>query len=1461
MVSIPLWMVSSCSGMVVTSQSASSADETSTGVRECLVQHLRGGVEEDEWMSDGSSMLQREECDSEGIIRTEMVTVNQDGASDDWEEPVITTLSACTNREIPVQALIVPECSYLGADDKDCQLPIERVMAPSGSPGPPPSDHLPLCPGAPVSQPEQNNVEAKRWKGKRRNTTSVLGESECGVEGQSSNEHGQLLASPQCESELAQESIPEDPESAAMDTASRLEWPCAANHLQGGGCPSPNLPQSTVRQEPSCSSNHPKVEPITDRPAEVGLSIGEPGIQVKQEAFHSSNGEPGIQVKQEAFHSNFKSNERYTFDVPLESPDCARLVPIVYHLQKPSSLLLLQQKKDRKKAIAKEKRRQAKEDQCNQENSESNHAHTLLHGEGSSGLNKLVIKQEPIFAGSCNLGEMVDLPQAMETSSPSASVSIATEETSPATQPALHFACLPPTPAEDLTLGTKDLSVQELLSKFTMGNNEADEEEKECTDGVLGASGIYTSTETSLPAEGDNNEALTWLENGDRTDISVGPEARDGSRVASSSSVGLDLLTPSTLDSLPNGMGMDSTRTVSGDLLLSSRGDHTAEYPLLAQQIQELEGVHALGSDDRTAVSKEGTREHDREDGNNSQSVRQKDDSEMDTTKGSQEQLKQVRKKLGTARKMGKDKTAVKLGRGKNMVNMAAASSQDALHSDVGVSESPSTWQNPKEIEDVPGDEGSGAFANVGSRDLNMESSRHIDSVGQKDSATADVMEENVTELQQVKKKKKKKVAGLRKIDKEQTAPVLLHGGKGKHPARKSSASSYNSCENLSESPKPAQKASKEMDSALAHEVSATFATDGKLEPHMDADIQPLPKDVTASDRMEESCTELQPGKKKVGLQKKNDKSPPVSPVHMVREQDGIIQSRKRPRNTNELASPAKRSRKSSPLSPEKEAPPTSEDSGSTSPARVERQSPKMPKKHSTKLPAAEGIKGECGSPDQPTCSQDTPGTVTLTDPHNCVPVPDSRPVTVPVTEEGPPIQGRKRGRKIKLQPAKKVAQHLPSKKLLEANNAKSSQPVHEAVPVAEGAQEGPSSSAHVRQGSNPTVDEPFTFNLEKNQERLCGSLKLQAGTARDTAWPQNSTPLSFSFLLPESKANAADATSRPDGTWVSNSDSPPPPLPQTPSSSISSYQPTPAGSSGDLAIDAEGCFVRKPEEGDLLELHPLGDFDDVSLLDDDPRGPAGDLAGRLSRAIKTAPKTDRPAHLRVPQNMVSVRKGQVASCLPVQTAPQREVSQRVRDWVEGISREPPLPPPQQVLKMEPLRPEDDEDFVSASIVNGPAVMLNYSEFPTRPSSNQHGPPAAPEHRSRGSSSDIPPSNSFRRWKGFCRCFLLNVPCLHKSCNYIHERRAELPSEVMRHLAVSVPSNCDWQSFCVCLHFLSRCVVSNGDHYICMYSLPPLLRQLDDCVWWSSLAFGWWIVIHEYDYNYVKNLIYFAHCA
>lgn len=1451
-VSIPFWKISQYIGRTETSQSASSADETtSAGVRVCLlVQHPCGGVEEEALTSEESSQLQREECftpDSEDLALTQMVTVNEDGASGDLEEPVITTLSACTNRELPVQAMIVPECSYLGAEDKGHLQTIERVMSPVWNPGPSTSKRSPLSGDASVSmklpQPKHNNAGPKRWKGKGKKRASVLGGSESGVEGQSSKEQGQQFSSPQCISQLAQESIPDLPEPAAMDTASHLplQLPCGANLLQRGGCLSPDVPQSTVERQPTTSSSkQPKAEPITDGPAEV----------------RPNNGESSIQVKREAFRSDFKSTERYTFKVPMEYPNCARLVPIVYHHQKPIAEVLLQYQ--RAQEIRKEERRKlAREALCNQGSNGPNRA--LLPGERGSGLNKITIKQEPIVAGSCNSGGMVHPPQDMEPSSTCATASTTTEETSPATQPAHRCACLPPTPpeqVEELALGTKDLSVKELLSKFTMGNDEADEEEKE----------------VSLPGEGDNSEVLTWPESGDRTDVSVGLEAGDGGKVASSSTVGLDLLTPSTLESLPTGMEVDSARTVSSNFLLSCQGDQIAsESPLLAQQIQEMEDVGTPGDDGRAAYSQAGDRDPDMDGGRNIQLVEQKDVTATDKAEGSHSQLKQVKKKkLGRPRKIDKDQTALKLGRGKNIASMAVTSSRNTLRLNMNVSESPlSAQKTPKEMVDLPGDEES-------ARHLATEGDGHIQLVVQKDGAATDVMEESFTELQQVKKKK---VGRPRKINKEQKAPEPLHSGKGKHPAKKASGSSYNSNslshESVSESPIPSQGASKGGDNAPGGEVSVPPATKGEREPNReDVNIQPVLKDFTASNRTEGSCTELQPAKKKVGRPRKVDRSPPLSPVHVVREQDGIISSRKRARNISELASPAKRSRKSSPLSPEKEPPATaSEDNRGTSPARVGVQSPKQPKRHLTRLLAAEGNKGACSSPEKPSCSQVPPETVNTTDSLNLAPLTDDKHVTAPVAVEEPPVQGKKRGRKIKLQSAKKVAQHLPSKKLLEGSSTESPHPAHEAVPVAEGAQDEPSFSADVQQGCNPTIDEPFTFNLEKNQERLSSSWKSQASNARDptanTLQPHNSTPLSFSFILPESKAKVADATSRPDGTWVSNSESPPP-LPLTPSSSISSYQPSPAGSSGDMAVDAEGRMIRKPEEGDLLELHPLGDFDDVSLLGEgDPRGPVGDLAGRPSKAmkcvLKTKPKMDRPVHLKMPPNTVSVSRGKVSPCLPDQKASQKDVNQRVRDWVEGISLEPPLPPPQQVWKTEPLRPEEEEEFVSASIVNGPTVMVNYSEFPTHPPSNQHGPPLAPEPRVWSTINDIPARNSFRRWKGFCRYGLLNEPCLHSPCTYHHQIRVKLPNEVKEHLAVSVTSGCGSVSMYVgiCMYCPNECLVVTV--WGCIVYYLPRCQGNGVIVWEGSVSFcddyvssttylhhlwpGGGIGIHEYDYS------------
>ena len=1308
MVSVSLRKLPKYRGRLETTQVCSHGSEAPgySGAHESFTD---SGSEDDEQMSKASTHHlsgERLTPDSEDVELSQMVTINGDGAGGDLEENIVTTLSSLMHKDVCVQPMIVPECSYFGTEDLDQLQPIERVNAPVVHlTDLPPGDHSPHSADDSMSvklpQSEHNSIGPKRRK-RLKKVSTLDAAAESGVEGQSSKEQSPRLVFPQYVSESTQESCLDLPESAAMDTNPQLPQgsPCAAKHLRDGSL-SPDPLQSTMEQQTTPSSTGcPSVEHAEIGPVEDG----------------TSNGESSIQVKCEAFYANFKSTERYSFDVPFEYPDCARLVPIMYHLQRPSSYV--QKMKDRE-----EKRHLRKLSK------QMSGAHVASLPATPDGVRQF--KQEPLFADGCNSGEVAHPPDHMETSTPCAT---ALEAMPPVTHSVLGCACLPLTPPEqsgERTLGTKDLSVKDLLSQFTEGNDEVTEEEREAgtDDEVMGASGPHTKDlKVCLRGGGDNSDVLTWLVSGESNDVSVGLEARSGGKTASL--LGLDLLTPTTLESLPTGKGVDNEMT--GVVGISSsfspspcQADQiVSESPLPSKEAcEEMEDVCSPGEGSASG------RDHNMEGDKNIQTSKHGKKMIVTESRGQEEggraPLHGKKRRVGRPRKTDKDRTALEPFHtvGRRMSARTAVANNSTSLPDQNASESPvSDQKTPKETEDAPQDEGCAAFAKVDDRESNVDDDRDI--------------------------------------------------------------------------------------------------------------LQPAGnKEVTAGDTINGSPAQLQQGmKRKVGRPRKSDKSPPPASVSMVNEQDGIGHSRKRTRSASELASPAKRSRKSSSPLPEREPATTNKD---ISPMRDEVQSPKprQPRRHSARLLVAECVKDASSTPDQPTSNQDPPDeAANLTIPFNSAQPPDEKSVNAPVTTSDAPDTGKKRGRKIKLRSAKQMVQHETSQKLRKGNNVHSQtqeqantgtieqrntqtpQParvgkMEESPQVTTGTTDGPS-AADVQWGCTPSADVPFTFNLEKNQERL---LKLPARSGREpaanTQQPPNPTQLSFSFVVSESKAKSHDpnseskakvtlSTSRLDEAWASNSDSPPPPLPQTPSSSISPYQPSPANSIGDMEVFAEGGLTRKPEEGDLLEIHPLGDFDDVSLLGDGAQASAGELVGHQSKAVKCVLKSEQkwafkperkeePVHLKAPQKKLNTNVGRVPPLFPPNASPM-EKHQRVRDWVEDVSREPPLPPPQQLLKTTegPLQPEEDEEFVSASIVNGPIVMATYSE-PAFPPSNQHGP-VVPEPRGWVSNNHDPPTTSFRRWRGFCRYHLLNVPCLHKPCFFHHCPRLELPSDVLHHLAVSV---------------------------------------------------------------------------
>ena len=1269
MVSIPFWRLSKYKWRLETSESGSNADGKLScgGTQEGFVQSSDGDSKDEEEMSSGSS--QRGTQDSEDVVSSQEFSVNEDEAGGELEESSVTPLSANMN----VQPMVVPECGLFGIENEDQLQLIERVSVPFDSLCDlPPDDQSSQSPDESTSLPKDNSSIGPKRK-KRRMKDSTLSASESSVEGHSSKEQCPPVGSPQCVSESVQESNLDLPKSAAMNASSQLpaDYSSTIEHLQEGSVSSDPPQSPTEHHTASSSSDCVSMElaakaPIKDR---------------------TSNGESDIQVKCEAFHANFKSTERYSFDVPLEYPDCARVVPITYHLQRPSTYL----QRSKEKAERRQMRKLYQQ--------EKNGAHLTSFPATADGAG--CIKQEPFFADDCSSGKEGHALHYVEPSTPSTSAPTVGKEVPPLTQSALNCACLPPTPPEQMserTLGTEDLSVKDLLSQFTEGNDEGTEEEKEGqTDNEeMAASNPHTSTEASHTVGRGSGEMFPWLVSGESNDVSVGRDAEGGGKRASTSPPNLELLTPSTLESLPSGKGVNS----------------------------EMTGVASVNNNNNSFLS-------------------------------SPSQVNQI------------------------------------------TSESPLP---PKRVcEEVEGGSLGDEHTAICS-DPNVQSekdSQALQDAEKKTATTASITPEICTPMQEIKRK----VGRPRKSDKGRTtsARTSVTGSK----ASPSDQSASNDLVTAHKSPR-------EVDAGLQDDgcaASEERSTNDSRDIHHTAGS----KDGADAAEGEGSSVPLQQGsQRKVGRPRKGDRTSPTSAnAASDHERDAICKSRKRTRSTSEPASLAKRSRKFSPPVPEKDTAASGKD---FSPAEEAVQSPNRVIRHSARLLAADrAVKDVSGSPTEPTNTQEPaeepPGSL------NSAPPADEKPVNLPVTTGEVPVTEKKKGRKIKLRSAKQTAQlqQQTAHKVLKGNAAGSSQSASEdkmGEPSRAGVRTTGSQPADVQQGYIPYSDIPFTFNLEKNQERLSSALRLPAENQREpatnTQQPANPAAVSFSFVVPGTKTqpldpnleNKAEMTTdtepRLDKAWVSNSDSPPPPLPQTPSSSISAYQPSPADSIGDIEVRTRGAGVaRKPEEGDLLELHPQGDFDDMSLLGDGAQAAAGELLGFQTKAVKCTLKGERKGffkpegkhqstRLKLPPQKLSIGR-MLPPPLPPNTSPT-ERNQRVRDWVEGISREPPLPPPHQLLKTpdRPLQPEEDEDFVSASIVNGPVVMATYSES-AHPLSNQH----APEPRGRVSSNLDSPSAKLRRWNGFCRYFILNMPCMRVPCFYQHCPRSELPSEVLRHVAVS----------------------------------------------------------------------------
>lgn len=1302
MVSIPLWKIPKYRGRQEAIQLDSNADENPgySGVQESFMPDSSDGSEDEEQTSSGSTHHQMEDwvtMDSESRVTPQVCSLNEDGAGGDFEENIITTLSASMGKELRVQPMVVPECSLFGTTYEDQPQLIERADDPYGSLSDlPSSGHSAHSVDESVSTrlPHSNHSSLEPKRRKRKKKVLALPASESSVECQSGKESSPPVDSPQCVSEPRQESTPDPPESVAMETGSQepQESSCTTEHHPEGSISS-NPPQSPVEHQTTTSNTDcASAEPTTFSQVEDGVS----------------NRESSIQAKCEPFYGNFKSTERYSFDVPLEHPDCARIVPVTYHLQKPSSYIQKMKDKAERRHLRKLSQQQ------------KNEAHLASLPDTADGVRQF--KQEPFFGDDCNTGETDHPPHHMEPSTLLTSAPVAGEDVPPVTQTALNCACLPLTPPEQLserTLGTEDLSVKDLLSQFTEGNDEGTEEEKEqCTDEEeISAPAPHISTEACLPGGRGTSEMLPWLVSGESNEVSVGHETGSGVKVASASPPNLNLLTPTTLESLPSEKGMGS-------------GKPTA-------------------------------------------------------------------------------------------ANISNNFSSSPFQVDQTASESPLPLE--KACEETKNDSAEAEGSST-CRDPNMEGDTDINDGEKKTVATTS---QNQTEGNCVPRQEtKRKVGRPRKTDKAQTAQEPVRSLGRRISARTAVASNkvLPTEQSASDTSVPAQKSPTEKEATSQEEGCAAFAAEGEREQNMDdgrdTHQSAGSKDTTAGNTVEGSSAPLQQVvKRRVGRPRKTDRSPPLVSVNTVSGQDVVNHSRKRTRSASEPASSAKRSRKSSSPMLEEEAVALGKDLSHTE---------VQPRRHSARLHPDDCGKNNSSTPDQPTSSQDPPErTATSPSPPSSAPPPEEKPLRAPITTSEAPVPGKKRGRKIKLRSAKQTAQQQqPTRKLLKGNDADVSQSPstvkkEEPSQVGMGVTTGPSASADVQQGSTPSVDIPFTFNLEKNRERLSGALRLSDDSQGEPAAVTQQTPnpalVSFSFVVPErktqsldaslgSKTKVADSAQRPGEASVPGSDSPPPPLPQTPSSSISAYQASPANSLDNEAMLQEGV-ARKPEEGDMLELHPLGDFDDVSLLGDGAQISAGEFHGRQSKAVKYALKAeqkwflkskqkDASTHMNMPPNKLGINTGRVIPPPLPPTASPAEKNQRVRDWVEGMSREPPLPPPNHLLKTPdgPLQPEDDEEFVSASIINGPVVMATYRE-PTPPTpTTQHALPM-PEPRGRISNNPDPPSNSLWRWKGFCRYYLLNVPCLRKPCFYQHCARSELPSEVLHHLAVSFLGI---HNFCCC---------------------------------------------------------------
>ena len=1273
MVSIPFWKLAEYRWRLETSESGSNADgKFSCGsTQESFVQSSDGDSRDDEEMSNRSSHRQRDDSftqDSEEVVSSQEFSANEDDAGGELEEITVTPLSA----NMHVQPMVVPECGLFGIENEDQLQLIERVSVPFDSLCDlPPDDQSSHSPDESTSLPKDcSSVGPKRKK--RRMKDSTLSASESSVASHSSKEQFPPVGSPRCVSESVQESNLDLPKSSAMNASLQLpaEYSSTIEHLPDGSISS-DLPQSPMEHHTACSStNCASVELTTNAPMDD----------------RTSNGESGIQVKCEAFHTNFKSTERYSFDVPLEYPNCARVVPITYHFQKPSTYL--------QRSKEKAERRQMRK--LYQQEKNGSHLTSFPATAGGAGC----IKQEPFFEDDCSSGKEGHAPHHMEPSTPSTSAPTVGKEVPPVTQSALSCACLPPTPPEQMskqTLGTADLSVKDLLSQFTEGNDEGTEEEKEGqTDNEeMAASNPHTLTEAGHPVGRGSGEMFPWLVSGESNDVSVGRDAEGGGKRASTPPPNLELLTPSTLESQPSGKrgnsGMTGEASVNNNSFSSSpcqMDQIMSESPLPSKRVcEEVEGGSLR--DEHTAICSDSNVRSDKD----SQALQDDEKKTAMTASITQDicaPVQEIKRKVGRPRKSDKGRTVS----ARTSVTGSKASPPDQNASDALVT----AQKSPREVEAAPHDDGCAA-----SEEHNTDDSRDIHrTVGSKD---------------------------------------------------------------------------------------GTDAAEGDGSP-----------------------VSLQQGtQRKVGRPRKGDRTSPTSAsVASDHERDAISKSRKRTRSTSEPASLAKRSRKLSPPVPEKDTAASSKD---FSPAEETVQSPNRVTRHSARLLAADrAVQDASGSPTEPTSTQEPPdeppGSLNTASPV------DEKPVNLPVTTGEVPVTEKKKGRKIKLRVARQTTQlqQQTTHKVLKGNAAGSSQSSSDdkmGEPSRAGARTTGSQPADMQQGYTPYVDIPFTFNLEKNQERLSSALRLPAEYQREpatnTTQPPNPAAVSFSFVVPgtktqppepnlETKAEmTTDTEPRLDEAWVSNSDSPPPPLPQTPSSSISAYQPSPANSIGDIEVRTRGAGVaRKPEEGDLLELHPQGDFDDMSLLGDGAQAAGRELLGFQSKAVKCTLKGERKGvlkpegkhqstRLKVPPQKLGLGR-MLPPPLPPNTSPT-ERNQRVRDWVEGISREPPLPPPHQLLLKtpdRPLQPEEDEEFVSASIVNGPVVMATYSE-PAHPPSYQH----APEPRGRASSHLETPGTSYRRWSGFCRLFILNVPCMRKPCYFQHCLRADLPSEVLHHLAVS----------------------------------------------------------------------------